>query len=186
MIAMAAGPTAWAEAWPKLPALTCIQLVYVAADGKPAKDRGLSKRTYAGTHDAVVILGCPLLERNAATATVAEGLGRRPGPGRKGKGHDHRHPRHQRDAYRRRAGPIPGHEPLRGGDIRRPGRGQTRQSASWPQGGGHPQKAHRRPRRHRSGLPRFSPLQGPGRGRGTQPIPRKSGDVAGRGGGKRE
>ena len=74
VIAMAAGPTAWAEAWPKLPALTCTQLVYVAADGKPATDRGLSKRTYAGTHDAVVVLGCPLLDRSAATANVAEGL----------------------------------------------------------------------------------------------------------------
>ena len=74
VIAMAAGSTAWAEAWPKLPTLTCIQLVYVAADGKPATDRGLSKRTYAGTHDAVVVLGCPLLDRSAATANVAEGL----------------------------------------------------------------------------------------------------------------
>ena len=74
VIAMAAAPAAWTEAWPKLPALTCIQLVYVAGDGKPAKDRGLNKRTYARSQDAVVVLGCPLLDRSAASTNVAEGL----------------------------------------------------------------------------------------------------------------
>ena len=74
LIAMAAQPAAWTNAWPELPQLTCIQLVYVAGDGAPAKDRGLSKRTYAAAQEAVVMLGNPLLEQTAAPVNVAEGL----------------------------------------------------------------------------------------------------------------
>ena len=46
----------------------------MARDGSPALDRGLTKRTYAAAQDAVVVLGCPLLEDAAAPVDVAEGL----------------------------------------------------------------------------------------------------------------
>ena len=74
VIAMAAAPTAWASTWPNLPDVACVQLIFVAEDGSPAKDRGLTKRTYAGTHDTVIVLGCPLLEIATAPVDVAEGL----------------------------------------------------------------------------------------------------------------
>ena len=56
IISIAAQPTSWIQAWPNLPELSCIQLVFVAQDGSPAMDRGLNKRTYAGTQDAIVVL----------------------------------------------------------------------------------------------------------------------------------
>ena len=71
---MAAQPTSWTQAWPNLPELSCIHLVFVAGDGSPAMDRGLNKRTYAAVQDAVVVLGCPLLEQTMAPVDVAEGL----------------------------------------------------------------------------------------------------------------
>ena len=71
---MAAQPTSWTQAWPNLPELSCIHLVFVAGDGSPAMDRGLTKRTYAAVQDAVVVLGCPLLEQTIAPVDVAEGL----------------------------------------------------------------------------------------------------------------
>ena len=71
---MAAQPTAWTQAWPNLPELSCIQLVFVAGDGSPTMDRGLNKRTYAGTQGAIVILGCPHLQDAPAPVDVAEGL----------------------------------------------------------------------------------------------------------------
>ena len=74
IIAMAATPAAWIEAWPNLPELSCLQIVFIAADGSPAEGRGLTKRTYAGTQDAVVVLGCPLLEMNTEPVEVAEGV----------------------------------------------------------------------------------------------------------------
>ena len=74
VIAMAAQPTAWTQAWPNLPELSCIQLVFIAQDGSPTMDRGLNKKTYAAVQDAVVVLGCPLLEQTMAPVEVAEGL----------------------------------------------------------------------------------------------------------------
>ena len=74
IITMAAQPTSWTQAWPNLPELSCIHLVFVAGDGSPAMDRGLNKRTYAAVQDAVVVLGCPLLEQTTAPVDVAEGL----------------------------------------------------------------------------------------------------------------
>ena len=74
VIAMAAAPAEWTEAWPNLPELSCVQLVFVAGDGTPARDRGLNKRTYAPATDAVIVLGCPLLEKTTAPVDVAEGL----------------------------------------------------------------------------------------------------------------
>ena len=74
IISIAAQPTAWTQAWPNLPEPSCIHLVFVARDGSPAMDRGLNKRTYAAVQDAVVVLGCPLLEQTTAPVEVAEGL----------------------------------------------------------------------------------------------------------------
>ena len=74
VIAMAATPMAWTKAWPSLPELRSIQLVFVAEDGTPARDRGLNKRTYAPATNAVIVLGCPLLEQTTAPVDVAEGL----------------------------------------------------------------------------------------------------------------
>ena len=71
---IAAQPTSWTQAWPNLPELSCIHLVFVAQDGSPAMDRGLNKRTYAAVQDAIVVLGCPLLEQTTAPVDVAEGL----------------------------------------------------------------------------------------------------------------
>ena len=74
IIAMASPPAAWTTSWPGLPDLSSAHLVYVAGDGSPAVDRGLTKRTYAAVQDAVVVLGCPLLEQTMAPVDVAEGL----------------------------------------------------------------------------------------------------------------
>ena len=74
IIAMAAPPDAWTTSWPGLPDLSSVQLVYVDETGRPAIDRGLTKRTYAAVQDAVVVLGCPLLEQTTAPVDVAEGL----------------------------------------------------------------------------------------------------------------
>ena len=74
IIAMAAPPSAWLTSWPGLPDLTSAHLVYVAGDGRPAVDRELTKRTYAAVQDAVVVLGCPLLEQTMVPVDVAEGL----------------------------------------------------------------------------------------------------------------
>ena len=74
IITMAAPPSAWLTSWPGLPELNSVHLVYVAGDGRPAVDRGVTKRTYAPAQDAVVVLGCPLLEQTMAPVDVAEGL----------------------------------------------------------------------------------------------------------------
>ena len=74
IIAMASPPDAWLTSWPGLPDLSSAHLVYVAGDGSPAVDRGLTKRTYAAVQDAVVVLECPLLEQTMAPVDVAEGL----------------------------------------------------------------------------------------------------------------
>ena len=74
VIAMAAPPSAWTAAWPNLPELSCIQLVFVTRDGSPAMDRGLTKRTYAGAQGAIVVLGCPHLQEATAPVDVAKGL----------------------------------------------------------------------------------------------------------------
>ena len=74
VIAIAAPPDAWTSSWPGLPEPSSVQLVYVARDGTPAVDRGLTKRTYAPATDAVIVLGCPELQNAAAPVDVAEGL----------------------------------------------------------------------------------------------------------------
>ena len=74
VIAIAAPPAAWLTSWPGLPELSSVQLVYVAGDGTPTVDRGLTKRTYAPATDTVIVLGCPHLQNTAAPVDVAEGL----------------------------------------------------------------------------------------------------------------
>ena len=74
VITMAAPPAAWTQAWPNLPELSCIQLVFAAQDGSPAMDRRLNKRTYASTQGAIIVLGCPQLQDAPAPVDVAEGL----------------------------------------------------------------------------------------------------------------
>ena len=74
VIAIAAPPAAWLTSWPGLPELSSVQLVYVAGDGTPTVDRGLTKRTYAPATDTVVVMGCPHLQNTAAPVDVAEGL----------------------------------------------------------------------------------------------------------------
>ena len=74
IIALAAPPAAWLSAWPAPPKPQCVQLIFIAADGSPSPDRGLTKRTFASTLDAVIVLGVPHLEHSVAAVDVAEGL----------------------------------------------------------------------------------------------------------------
>ena len=79
IIALAAPPSAWADAWPQLPPPTAVQLVHVNADGwsamdRPAKDGGLTKRTHGSAQGAVLILGNPILCETLTPVRVVEGL----------------------------------------------------------------------------------------------------------------
>ena len=79
IIAQAASPSAWLDAWPQLPLPVAVQLVHVDADGEPALDRpteksGLMKRTYGPVRGALLIIGDPRLGETLTPARVAEGL----------------------------------------------------------------------------------------------------------------
>ena len=79
IIALAAPPTAWVNAWPQLPPPAAVMLVHAAAGGQPALDRpaesdGLPKRTFGLAQGAVLIIGNPILAETLTTARVAEGL----------------------------------------------------------------------------------------------------------------
>ena len=74
IIAIAAPPDAWTASWPSLPDLSSVQLAFVDETGRPDVDRGLTKRTYAPATNAVVVLGCPLLNQATGPVDVAEGL----------------------------------------------------------------------------------------------------------------
>ena len=74
IIAIAAPPDAWTASWPGLPDLSSVQIIYIDETGRPAVDRGLTKRTYAPAHDSVVVLGCPHLQDAHAPVNVSEGL----------------------------------------------------------------------------------------------------------------
>ena len=79
IIAQAASPSAWLDAWPQLPLPVAVQLVHVDADGRPALDRpaekgGLPKRTFGRARGAVLIIGDPILRETLTPARVAEGL----------------------------------------------------------------------------------------------------------------
>ena len=79
LVALMATPSAWAAAWPGLPAAQAVQLVNVNAEGAPALDRpadvkGLEKRTHGSTVGAVAIFGNPALALAFAPVRVAEGI----------------------------------------------------------------------------------------------------------------
>ena len=66
IIALAAPPSAWADAWPQLPPPTAVHLAHLDAGGQPAMDRpakdgGLAKRTHGSAQGAVLIVGNPIL-----------------------------------------------------------------------------------------------------------------------------
>ena len=74
IIALVASPAQWQRSWPAAPQPEAVQLVFVAADGAPARDRGLTKRTYGPSKDRIVVLGDPRLELASGPVEVAEGL----------------------------------------------------------------------------------------------------------------
>ena len=79
LVALLATPTAWAEAWPRLPSPQAIEIIAVDRDGNPALDRpqqdgGLGKRTLGDKTGAVLIIGNPLLASIDAPVRVAEGV----------------------------------------------------------------------------------------------------------------
>ena len=79
LVALLARPTAWAEAWPRLPSPQAVEIIAVNRDGNAALDRpqpdgGLGKRTLGDKTGAVLILGDPLLASIDAPVRVAEGV----------------------------------------------------------------------------------------------------------------
>ena len=79
LVALLAGPAAWADAWPRLPTPQAVEIIAVDQDGNPALDRpasenGLGKRTLGAKTGAVLILGNPLLANIEASVRVAEGV----------------------------------------------------------------------------------------------------------------
>ena len=79
IIALAAPPSAWADAWPQLPPPTAVHLAHLDAGGQPAMDRpakdgGLTKRTHGSAQGAVLILGNPILCETLTPVRVVEGL----------------------------------------------------------------------------------------------------------------
>ena len=79
LVALLATPTAWAQAWPRLPSPGAVEIIAVDRDGNPALDRpqqegGLGKRTLGDKTGAVLIIGNPLLVSIDAPVRVAEGV----------------------------------------------------------------------------------------------------------------
>ena len=79
LVALLAKPTAWAEAWPRLPNPQAVEIIAVDQDGNPALDRprqggGLGKRTLGEKAAAILVLGNPLLASIDAPVRVAEGV----------------------------------------------------------------------------------------------------------------
>ena len=79
IIALAAPPSAWADAWPQLPTPAAVQILHLDSDGRPALDRpvengGLAKRTFGLARGAVLIIRSPILSEALTPARVAEGL----------------------------------------------------------------------------------------------------------------
>ena len=79
IIALAAPPSAWADAWPQIPTPAAVQILHLDSDGRPALDRpvengGLAKRTFGLARGAVLIIGSPVLSEALTPARVAEGL----------------------------------------------------------------------------------------------------------------
>ena len=69
LVVLLARPAHWLDAWPGLPDPQAVQLVYIAADGLPARP---GKRTYGRAAAAVVILGSP--DPADAGLNVCEGM----------------------------------------------------------------------------------------------------------------
>ena len=170
VIAIAAPPTAWTASWPTLPDLSSLHLVYVARDGTPAVDRGLTKRTYAPAADAVIVLGCPHLQTAAAPLDVAEGPRRCPRPRGQKPSTCSLHPghlRHELPHNRRLAGDLAGNPGM--GRPRRV-QGRTGSAGTAPRAAaGAPDQ---RRRWQRTGPPRASSSQGLGRSRSSTGVHR--------------
>lgn len=79
LVALLAKPTAWADAWPRLPNPQAVEIIAVDRDGNPALDRpqqdgGLGKRTLGDKTGAVLVLGNPLLVGIDVPVRVVEGV----------------------------------------------------------------------------------------------------------------
>ena len=79
LVALLANPTAWAEAWPRLPSPQAVEIIAVDRAGNPALDRphhdgGLDKRTLGAKVGAVLILGNPRLAGIETPVRIAEGV----------------------------------------------------------------------------------------------------------------
>lgn len=75
-VAALAPLTAWRAAWPAAPEPCAVQLVYVAADGEPARDGdGLNKRTFGSAAGTACLIGTAAAgERVQVCEGVADGL----------------------------------------------------------------------------------------------------------------
>ena len=69
LVVLRARPAAWIDAWPNLPALESVQLIYVTAAGEPGRP---TKPTYGRGRDTVAILGSSA--PSDAGLRVCEGL----------------------------------------------------------------------------------------------------------------
>ena len=79
LVALAAPPEAWTEAWTGLPEAQAVQIIAVGRDGAPALDRpaehgGLGKRSYGSTTGLLVAFGNPVLSDAISPVRVAEGV----------------------------------------------------------------------------------------------------------------
>ena len=79
LLALAAPPAAWTEAWPALPEARAVQLIAVDQGGAPTLDRpaengGLGKRSYGSTAGLIVVVGNPFLSDAISPVRVAEGI----------------------------------------------------------------------------------------------------------------
>ena len=81
IITMAAQPTSWTQAWPNLPELSCIHLVFVAGDGSPAMDRGLNQEDLRCSSGRRGGAGMPAPGADDSAGGRRRRAGRRPGPG---------------------------------------------------------------------------------------------------------
>ena len=78
LIAAFAPPDEWTDRWPHRPHPTCVELVHLDSEGRPALDRpenadGLAKRSYGIRQGAVCLMGDPRPE-SALGMNIVEGL----------------------------------------------------------------------------------------------------------------
>ena len=79
LVALAAPPEAWTQAWPALTEAQAVQTIAVDRDGTPALDRpaengGLGKRSYGSTAGLIVVFGNAALSEALSPVRVAEGI----------------------------------------------------------------------------------------------------------------